>query len=75
MLKQCLQLSSRVRTCEWLYVLHNFVAVVMCFAAQKENFGVTVWTITGGWVGKGWDFVNVKTGKDNKTETEITPSR
>ena len=59
--------------CEWLYVLHNFVAVVMCFAAQNENFGVTVWNITGGWVGKGRDFVNVRTGKGYKTETHITP--
>lgn len=58
---------------EWLYVLHNFVAVVMCFAAQIENFGVTVWNITGGWVGKGRGFVNVRAGKGYKKETHIAP--
>lgn len=34
---------------------------------KNGNFGVTIWNITGGWVGKGRDFVNVKTGTDDKT--------
>lgn len=51
--------------CEWVYVLHNFVAVVMCFAAQKKLWSYNLeyyWRV--GW-GRG-DCVNVKTGKEYK---------
>lgn len=42
--------------CEWLYVLHNFVAVVMCFAAHKRklrSYNLEYnWRV--GWEGEGF---------------------
>lgn len=48
---------------------------VLC-CTKKENFGVTVCNITGGWDGMGWKgrgFVNVKTGKDYKQKLKLHP--
>lgn len=69
MLKQCLQLSSRVWTCVNGCTFCTILWLLCALLHKKENFGITVWNITGGWVGKGRDFVNVKTGKYYKTET------
>lgn len=39
--------------CEWVYVLHNFVAVVMCFAAQKKTLELQFGILLEGGLGKG----------------------
>lgn len=36
---------------------------------ENENSGVKIWSLTGGWVGTGGWVVDVKTGKEYKSET------
>ena len=55
MLKQCLQLSSRVWTrvngCTFCTILWPLWCALL---HKSENLGVSIRGITGGWVGQGW---------------------